>query len=106
MRIKLRKYIREQPGTGKVFEMDEKEHKCIEDIDPREHIVLHEDLIDLWDTFGTGEGELPRIIPVLLIKPGTIQRLNRRGLISNLFDYFDRRTGDIGFYVPGYTYAF
>ena len=85
--------------------MEEKEISGNNGFDPREHIVLDEDLFDLWDRLGTGKGEESRIIPVLLIKPGTVQRLNRHYYISDLLDYFDRRTGDVGFYVPGYTYA-
>lgn len=45
------------------------------------------------------------IIPVVLIRPGTVMRMNERNGMDDFFDYFDARTGDITFFLPGYSYT-
>lgn len=45
------------------------------------------------------------IVPVVLIRPGTVMRLNERRDMDDFFDYFDERTGDVTFFLPGYSYT-
>lgn len=46
-----------------------------------------------------------KLIPVFLIKPSTILYFNREHSIDQIFDYFDRRSGDnVQFFLPGYAH--
>lgn len=46
-----------------------------------------------------------RLIPIILIKPGTLLYLNRELLLEHTFDYFDLRTGrNVQFFIPGYAH--
>lgn len=45
------------------------------------------------------------IVPVVLIRPGTVMRMNERRNMDDFFDYFDERSGNVTFFLPGYSYT-
>lgn len=44
------------------------------------------------------------LVPVILIKPSTILLLNREHHLNHLFEYYDRRTSEVQFFLPGYSH--
>ena len=61
---------------------------------------------DFLDFLKSPKYNQDRLIPVLLIKPSTINYYyNQRIPLDRIFDYFDARTGDhIQFFLPGYAH--
>ena len=45
-----------------------------------------------------------KLVPILLIKPSTILLLNQDHRINHMFDYYDRRSGEVQFFLPGYAH--
>lgn len=45
-----------------------------------------------------------QLLPVLLMKPSTMLYLNREHHLDQVFDYFDRRSKEVQFFLPGYSH--
>lgn len=63
----------------------------------------YEEFLEIMHYFS--HNDTSQLIPVVIIKPSTISHLNQTGDLSRLFDYFDYRSDDIQFFLPGYCHS-
>lgn len=65
-------------------------------------VVSYKDIIDFmhWS-----QNNKDCFLPVILIKPETVLRLNSERRLDRIFNYFDRRSReDVQFFLPGYAH--
>ena len=65
-------------------------------------VVSYQDFIEFMRWSSNNQDQL---LPVILMKPSTMLRLNQQHQLEHIFDYFDRRSGKgVQFFLPGYSH--